>query len=127
MDVKMIISLFFCFLLLGCNTSENNQIKVSIKVVDSYTHEPRVNDRVKVLIGKWGFPTRQYEQIGEYYTDSSGVVKLNLSKDERYSFMTFGANHAFGSDEYKKGELKNNQRVVIEVVPPDKKQFKIEE
>ncbi len=55
MDVKMIISLFFCFLLLGCNTSENNQIKVSIKVVDSYTHEPRVNDRVKVLIGKWGF------------------------------------------------------------------------
>ncbi|WP_262486389.1 hypothetical protein [Chryseobacterium indologenes] len=41
--------------------------------------------------------------------------------------MTFGANHAFGSDEYKKGELKNNQQVVIEVVPPDKKQFKIEE
>ncbi|QIY92359.1 hypothetical protein [Chryseobacterium gallinarum] len=122
----MIISLFFCFLLLGCNTSENNQIKVSIKVVDSYTHEPRVNDRVKILIGKRGFPTRQYEQIGEYFTDSSGVVKLNLSKDERYSFMTFGPNHAFGSDEYKKGELKNNQQVVIEVVPPDKKQFKIE-
>lgn len=126
MDAKMLISLFFCFLLSGCNTSENSQIKVSIKVVDSYTKKPRINDRVEVLIGKWGFPTRQYEQVGEYFTDSSEVVKLNLSKDERYSFMTFGANHAFGSDEYKKGELKNNQQVVIEVVPPDKKQFKIE-
>nr|WP_315026467.1 hypothetical protein [uncultured Chryseobacterium sp.] len=85
-----------------------------------------MNDRVEILIGKWGFPTRQYERIAQYSTDSSGVVKLHLSPDERYSFMTFGPNHAFGSDEYKKGELKNNQEVIIKVVPPDKKQFKIE-
>lgn len=95
-------------------------------MIDSYTQKPRFNDRVEVRIGKWGFPTGRYMQVGEYFTDSSGVVKLNLSKDERYSFMTFGPNHAFGSDEYKKGELKNNQQIVIKVVPPDKKQFRIE-
>jgi hypothetical protein len=127
MVAKIIIYIFFCFLLIDCsNSKNNNQLKVTIKVIDSYTQKPRFNDRVEVRIGKWGFPTRRYMQVGEYFTDSSGVVKLNLSKDERYSFMTFGPNHAFGSDEYKKGELKNNQQIVIKVVPPDKKQFRIE-
>lgn len=33
-------------------------------------------------------------------------------------------NHAFGSDEYTKGQLKNNQVVFIEVVPPEKNNLK---
>lgn len=127
MVVKIIINIFFCFLLISCSNSENNnQIKLTIKVIDSYTTKPRINDRVEIRVGKWGFPTRRYVKVGEYFTDSLGVVKLNLSRDERYSFMIFGPNHAFGSDEYNKGELKNNQQIIIKVVPPDKKQFRIE-
>ena len=127
MVAKMLIAIFFCFLLIGCGNSENNnQLKVIIKVIDSDTQKPRFNDRVVIRVGRLGFPTRRYVQVGEYFTDSSGVVKLNLSKDERYTFTTFGPNHAFGSDEYRKGELKNNQQVVIEVFSPDKKLIGIE-
>ncbi|SFN48530.1 hypothetical protein SAMN05421594_2927 [Chryseobacterium oleae] len=114
-------------LLIGCNNStKENEIQVTIKVVDSYTQKPRVNDRVEVRMGAWGFPTRRYVEVGQYFTDSLGTVSMNLDKNERYSFMTFGPQHAFGSDEYKKGELKDQQQVVIKVVPPEKKQFKIE-
>lgn len=127
MKVRIIMLIFFFMLLIGCNNStKENEIQVTIKVVDSYTQKPRVNDRVEVRMGAWGFPTRRYVEVGQYFTDSLGTVSMNLDKNERYSFMTFGPQHAFGSDEYKKGELKDQQQVVIKVVPPEKKQFKIE-
>ncbi|WP_223608901.1 hypothetical protein [Chryseobacterium sp. OSA05B] len=127
MAVKVIMQMLFCWLLIGCsNSTKENEIKVTIKVVDSYTQKPRVNDRVEVRMGSWGFPTRKYVEVGQYFTDSLGTVSMNLDKRERYSFMTFGPQHAFGSDEYAKGDLKDQQQVVIEVVPPEKKQFKIE-
>ncbi|SHG41278.1 hypothetical protein [Chryseobacterium sp. OV279] len=127
MIVKIIMQMFFCVLLMGCNNStKENEIKVTIKVVDSYTQKPRVNDRLTLRQAKWGIP-RRYVKIGEYITNSAGVVTLKISKKNRYSFETDGLNHAFGSDEYGEGELKNNQQIVIKVVPPEKKQFKIEE
>lgn len=127
MWVRIIMQIFFFMLFMGCNNStKENEIKVTIKVVDSYTQKPRVNDRVEVRMGAWGFPTRRYVEVGQYFTDSLGMVSMNLDKNERYSFMTFGPQHAFGSDEYKKGELKDEQQVVIKVVPPEEKQFKIE-
>jgi len=125
---KLITSVIFCLLLLGCdgkNSDLKNQINISIKVIDSDTKQPRVNDTVTVRQAKWGIP-RRYVKVGEYITNSLGVVALKINKENRYSFETDGPNYAFGSDEYGEGELKNNQQIVIEVVPPDKKQFKIE-
>ncbi|WPO83556.1 hypothetical protein SD427_04260 [Chryseobacterium sp. JJR-5R] len=123
---KIIIYIFFCFLLIGCSSSENNdQIKVTIKVIDSETRQPRVNDTVTIRQAKWGIP-RRYVEVGQYVTDSLGSVTLRINKVNRYSFETDGPNFAFGSDEYGEGELKNNQQIVIKVVPPDKKQFRIE-
>ncbi|MCT2563103.1 hypothetical protein [Chryseobacterium herbae] len=125
---KTVLLVSVLFLLIGCsNSTKENEIKVTIKVVDSYTQKPRVNDRVEVRMGAWGFPTRRYVEVGQYFTDSLGTVSMTLDKKERYSFMTFGPQYAFGSDEYKKGELKDQQQVVIKVVPPEKKQFKIEQ
>lgn len=123
---KIIIYIFFCFLLIGCSSSENNdQIKVTVKVIDSETRQPRVNDTVTIRQAKWGIP-RRYVEVGQYVTDSLGSITLRINKVNRYSFETDGPNFAFGSDEYGEGELKNNQQIVIKVVPPDKKQFRIE-
>jgi len=125
---KLITIVIFCLLLLGCNSKNSdlkNQITISVKVIDSYTKQPRVNDTVTVRQAKWGIP-RRYVKVGEYITNSLGIVTLKISKKNRYSFETDGPNYAFGSDEYGEGELKNNQQIIIEVIPPDKKKFKIE-
>lgn len=125
---KIITLVFFCQLLISCNGKNfdlKNQITISVKVIDSYTKQPRINDTVTVRQAKWGIPKR-YIKVGEYITNSLGVVTVKISKKNRYSFETDGPNYAFGSDEYGEGELKNNQQIVIEVVPPEKKKFKIE-
>lgn len=125
---KLITIVIFCLLLLGCNSKNSdlkNQITISVKVIDSYTKQPRVNDTVTIRQAKWGIP-RRYVKVGEYITNSLGIVTLKISKKNRYSFETDGPNYAFGSDEYGEGELKNNQQIIIEVISPDKKKFKIE-
>ncbi|SEW48321.1 hypothetical protein SAMN05421841_3792 [Chryseobacterium wanjuense] len=124
---KLITLVFFCLFLIGCNNyDKKNEITISVKVVDSYTKHPRINDTVTVRQAKWNIPLRKYVEIGQYVTDSLGMVTLKINKEKRYSFETDGPNFAFGSDEYGEGELKNNQIIVIKVIPPDKKQFKIE-
>lgn len=123
---KAVLLVSLLFLLIGCsNSTKENEIKVTIKVIDSYTKQPRVNDTVTVRQAKWGIP-RRYVKVGEYITNSLGIVTLKINKKNRYSFETDGPNYAFGSDEYGEGKLKNNQQIVIKVVPPEKKQFKIE-
>ncbi len=124
---KLITFIFFCLFLLRCNNyDKKNEITISIKVIDSYTKQPRINDTVTVRQAKWNIPLRKYVEIGQYVTDSLGMVTLKINKENRYSFETDGPNFAFGSDEYGEGELKNNQMIVIKVIPPNKKQFKIE-
>jgi hypothetical protein len=121
------IPLILCVTLLSCNNSSDlkNQITITVKVIDSETKQPRANDTVTIRQAKWGIP-RRYVEVGQYVTDSLGRVTLRINKVNRYSFETDGPNFAFGSDEYGEGELKNNQQIVIKVVPPDKKQFRIE-
>ncbi|MCS3531067.1 hypothetical protein [Chryseobacterium sp. JUb7] len=113
--------------LVSCDNSSDlkNQITITIKVIDSQTKQPRINDTVTIRQAKWGIP-RRYVEIGQYLTDSLGMATLKINKMNRYSFETDGPNFAFGSDEYGEGELKNNQQIIINVVDPDKKQIKIE-
>jgi hypothetical protein len=124
MTNKFLITSFLCFLLTCCTSKDNQNVHVTVLIIDSYTKKPRIHDKLEVKIAKWGFPTRRYVEIGKYFTNSSGAIYLSLDKNERYSFMSFGDHNAFGSDEYAKGELKNNQKIIINVVPPDKKEFK---
>lgn len=125
-----IISTLFLISLVFSNCSNpdgelKNKISITVKVVDSETNQPRMNDNITVRQGTWGIPVRRYVKVGKYRTDSLGQVRIDLNKQERYSFEVDGPRFAFGSDEYAKGELKNNQMVVIPVIPPEKKKFQI--
>lgn len=130
MMYKTICTLFLTSLVfINCSnpgTELKNKISITVKVVDSETKQPRMNDSLTIRQGTWGIPVRRYIKVGKYITDSLGQVRIDLDQKERYSLEIDGSHHAFGSDEYAKGELKNNQVVVIQVVPPEKKKFKIE-
>ena len=118
------VKLFFLSLILSScfnkDTDMRGQINISIKVVDSYTKLPRINDTVKIRRAKWGIPMRRYVKIGQYITNSSGIVKVTLSKKERYSFCNYGSKYANGSTEYGEEELNDNDQIIIEVIPPTK-------
>lgn len=120
--INKYVKLFFLSLILSScfnkNTDMRDQINISIKVVDSYTKLPRINDTVKIRRAKWGIPMRRYVKIGQYITNSSGIVKVTLSKKERYSFSTYGSKYANGSTEYGEEELNDNDQIIIEVIPP---------
>lgn len=105
---------------------ENNEINITVKVIDSYSKKPRVGDFVILKQIKWGFPMRKSSKINEKKTDTLGEVRFKIDKAKAYIIWAKGENNAFGSTEFKEGELKDNQQIIIEVVPPDKKQFKIE-
>lgn len=125
MDVKVIIKIFLCLIMIGCSNKRLMQINITVKVVDSETNLPRIHDTITIRQARWGIP-RRYIQVGEYVTDSIGVVALKLNKNNRYSFEVNGSNNTFGSDEYGENELSNNQQIIIRVVSPHKKQFKTE-
>ncbi|MES2545676.1 MAG: hypothetical protein V4589_10650 [Bacteroidota bacterium] len=99
-----------------------NQITVTVKVIDKYTRQPKSKDTVEIRIGKPAFPMRKYVKVGKYITDSLGIVKVNLNYNERYSFTTVGFD-TFASIEFAEGELKDGQKVIIEVVPPEKRKI----
>jgi len=127
MVYKSILLIFFGITLLSCGNGSDlkNQITITVKVIDSQTEQPRVNDTVTIRQAKWGIP-RRYVEVGQYVADSLGKVELKISKVNRYSFETDGPNFAFGSDEYGEGELENHQQVIIKVVSPDRKHLNIE-
>lgn len=126
MMYKTICTLFLTSLVfINCSnpgTELKNKISITVKVVDSETKQPRMNDSLTIRQGTWGIPVRRYIKVGKYITDSLGQVRIDLNKQERYSFEVDGPRFAFGSDEYAKGELKNGQTVIIQVVLPEKKQ-----
>lgn len=112
--------LFFLSIVLSSCNRIDNQITISIKVIDFDTKSPRINDTVKIRQAKFGIPMRRYTKIGEYTTDSLGIVTVNLFKNERYSFTTYGTKYANGSTEFAEGELKDGELVIIEVISPQK-------
>ncbi|MCL1666592.1 hypothetical protein M2T82_00800 [Elizabethkingia ursingii] len=124
---KIIVQIIVCLSIVSCNNFEKQEkIAVTVKVIDSYTKKPRVNDTVTVREAEWGFPVRRYIEVGRYITDTLGIVALKIDKKNRYSFETDGPNFAFGSNEFGSNELKNKQQIIIEVVPPEKKKIRIE-
>jgi len=64
----------------------------------------------------------QYIKVAKGITDSSGVVLFTVDKNKGYRFSSYGSYpDYFGSTEYAEGELNENQEILIEVIPPDKK------
>lgn len=122
---RRVFSLFFLniIILSSCNNQNTlNNITVLLKVIDSETKQPRIGDRVVVRkIKKPVFSMWQFVKVGEYVTDHNGEVKILLSNKKNYRISTFGSKHAFGYAEFIEEELKNNQKIIIEVVAPEKK------
>ena len=115
----LILSSFI--MLMGCRKPE--PINISVKVINSYTLEPRVGDSVIVRkVKKPWYSMWQYIKVAKGITDSSGVVLFTIDKNKRYSFSSYGSYpDYFGSTEYKECELNENEEIIIEVIPPDKK------
>ena len=114
------------FLVSSCSKKVNveNHIIITVKSVDQFTKQPRVNafDTIEVRKGEFGYLMRKYVKTGELITDSLGEVKINLDRSERYRFTLYG-NHVFSSAEFAEDKLKNGQEVIIEVVPPEKREI----
>ena len=110
----------------NCNKKADleNQIIITVKSIDQFTKQPRVNafDTIEIRKGEFGYLMRKYVEVGEFITDSLGEVKINLDRSERYRFTLYG-NHVFSSAEFAEDELKNGQEVIIEVVPPEKREI----
>lgn len=123
----LIIIVLLIISLLGCsNNKDIEKINISIKVIDSYTKQPRVGDVIILREIKFGFPMRKSIKVAEQVTNNIGVASFEIKKQFGYIIWAKGINHAFSSTEFEKGTLNDGQQVIIEVVPPDQKQFKIE-
>lgn len=67
----------------------------------------------------------QYIEVAKGITDSLGIVSFTIDKNKRHSFSTYGLYPEFGSTEYVERELNENDEIIIEVIPADKKKFKL--
>ena len=118
----LIIFLSSILVLVSCMGSE--PININVKVINSYTQEPRIGDTVVVRkVKKPFYSLWQYTQVAEGITDSSGIVSFTLDRNNRYRFSSYGPSFPdyFGSTEYAEGKLNQNEEIVIEVIPPEKK------
>lgn len=100
---------------------KQEEINVKIKVIDADTKVPQKNDTIEVRMGKFNFPVRKYVFVANYVSDSLGEAKIKLFKNERYTFSVFNPGNTFGSNEFKAGELKENETILIETVSLKKK------
>jgi len=121
-----LISLFIILFSCSNKNLDKDEINITIKVIDLYSKKPRIGDFVIIKQIKWGFPMRKSSKINEKKTDTLGEVRFKIDKEKAYIIWAKGENNAFGSTEFKEGVLKENQQIIIKVIPPDKKQFKIE-
>lgn len=131
MDVNLknkFFNLFvICILLLSCsgkNSDTSHQITVVIRVIDSETGKARIHDRVVIReVKNTLFSMRQFIKVGEYNIDSKGEVTVPVSKDKGYRISVFGNDSTFGSDEFEPGQLKDMQKITIEIIPFEKKEY----
>ncbi|CCG52344.1 Hypothetical protein KQS_01760 [Flavobacterium indicum GPTSA100-9 = DSM 17447] len=110
-------------MILSCNKNTNLENKITIKVnsIDSDSKQLRVNtfDVIEVRAEGFGYLMKTYEKVGEYTTDSSGSVKIEIDGSKQYRFMISGPN-GYGSanftEAFTKEKLKDGQEVNIEVI-----------
>ena len=121
------ISTFLCalavaILISSCEgkSDPEGQITVTINSVDKNTGQNRVNmfDTIEVRVERFGFPKKKYVKVAEYTTDSTGSVKVKLDKSEENHFILHG-NMIYGATEFSEGELKDGQKVDMEVISLD--------
>ncbi len=108
-------------LLLSSCSSKNdlkNQITIKVNSIDSETKQLRINrfDSVEVRKEGIGYLMKTFNTVGKYVTDSTGSVKIKIDCREEYQIRVYGL-HAYGGDNFEKEELKDGQKVNIEVVP----------
>jgi hypothetical protein len=113
-------------ILISCDFSKTEPIKISVKVINSDTKEPRVGDTVIVRkIEKPWYKMWQYIEVADGTTDSLGIVCFTIDRNKGHSFVSYGPYPEFGSTEYDEQELNENDEIIIEVIPSNKKKFKL--
>ena len=117
MKIVSSISLL-ALLLLSCDkkTDLENQIIIKVNSVDQQTKQPRVNMFDTVIIKEEGngYLTKTFSKVGEYTTDSTGVVKVKIDPSRICDISVSGLN-IYGGDMYYPGHLKDGQVINIEV------------
>jgi len=117
MKIALSISLL-ALLLLSCNkkTDLDKQITIKVNLVDQETKQSRVNmfDTVLIKEERNGYLTKTFSQVGEYTTDSTGVVKVKIDPSRICDISVSGLN-IYGGDMYYPGHLKDGQVINIEV------------
>ena len=122
---KSVIIFFFtclCLVTLSCE-KKLEHIDITVRVIDSETKKPLKNDTIEIRIGKSSFPMRKYILVGKYISDSLGEAKIKIQKNEIHS-VTVRGSHTFGATEFRKGELKDNDIITVEIVPAEKRRIK---
>jgi len=121
---KIILRIFIMFFLISSCTHKSdleNQITIKITSIDSKTKQPRINmfDTIVVRKEENGYLTKIYSKVGEYITDSTGSVKIEIDQNEGYKFILrhrgFYGSESFG-EPFTKEKLKDDQEVNIEVI-----------
>ena len=117
--MKIMICFSIIIIFLNCDKKSNleNQITITINSIDKATKHRRNNIFDKVIIRKegGGFLKKNFKIIGEYVTDSSGLVKVKIDPTKICDISVLGLNAA-GGDMYYPGHLKDGQEVNIEVI-----------
>lgn len=127
---KFFLSLFILnlFILSSCNFFEPDMevININVQLINSYTKEPRVGNTVTLRkVKKPWYSMWQYIEVDEGVTDSLGILSFTIDRNKRHSFSCYGPYPEFGSTEYDERELNENDEIIIEVIPADKKKFKL--
>jgi len=117
MKIVSSISLL-ALLLLSCDkkTDLESQIIIKVNSVDQQTKQLRVNMFDTVIIKEEGngYLTKTFSKVGEYTTESTGVVKVKIDPSRICDISVSGLN-IYGGDMYYPGHLKDGQVINIEV------------
>ncbi|HAY3537140.1 hypothetical protein J2O08_06385 [Elizabethkingia anophelis] len=128
MENKLYLKVLFVMTLFNCSNDKkvNDSIaNITVKIIDSNSQKERIGDTIvlrEVENSFKTFPMRGSFKVSEKVTDNFGKANFEINRSKSYIIWSIGKNNAFASAEFDKGELKNNQEIVIKVVPPkDKK------
>jgi len=115
---KQILCIFLlCTILVSCEFYQTKDpIKISVKVINLQTTEPRKGDTIVVRkVKKPWYSMWQYIEVAKGVTDSLGIVLFTIDRNKRHRFSTSGMYPEFGSREFIEQQLKENDTIIIKV------------